>query len=316
MPESWLFPTVLLCLYGFFSNCRPLEPFLTAFLLGPDKNLTETQVINEIYPFWTYSYLVLLIPAFLATDYLRYKPLLILQAGSFIVTYAMIVKVQSVTAMQLLEFFFGLATATDIAYYSYIYSVVDQAHYQKVTGFCRSITLLGSSIGSLLGQVLVSAAQVPLQYLGIITLSFACIAFLTPWFLPMPAKSLFFHHKDLHKQENGSSASPTESEGDSLECKVPLNSEDHGGRDEKRRSGLAEVLRLLWVDFLQSYSSSTLLSWSLWWALSTCGYFQVVNYVQPLWEKILPSKEFQIYNGYVETISTLLGKSNIRMVTF
>lgn len=88
------------------------------------------------------------------------------------------------------------------------------------------------------------------------------------------------------------------------------------GRDEKRRSGLAEVLRLLWVDFLQSYSSSTLLSWSLWWALSTCGYFQVVNYVQPLWEKILPSKEFQIYNGYVETISTLLGKSNIRMVTF
>lgn len=186
------------------------------------------QVINEIYPFWTYSYLVLLIPAFLATDYLRYKPLLILQAGSFIVTYAMIVKVQSVTAMQLLEFFFGLATATDIAYYSYIYSVVDQAHYQKVTGFCRSITLLGSSIGSLLGQVLVSAAQVPLQYLGIITLSFACIAFLTPWFLPMPAKSLFFHHKDLHKQENGSSASPTESEGDSLECKVPLNSEDHG----------------------------------------------------------------------------------------
>lgn len=73
-------------------------------------------------------------------------------------------------------------------------------------------------------------------------------------------------------------------------------------------SGLAEVLRTLWEDFLQSYSCRTLLSWSIWWALSTCGYLQVVNYVQALWEKILPSQVFQIYNGYVETISTLLGK--------
>lgn len=38
------YPTILLCVYGFFSNLRPSEPFLTAFLLGPDKNLTETQV--------------------------------------------------------------------------------------------------------------------------------------------------------------------------------------------------------------------------------------------------------------------------------
>ena len=41
---SELFPTLLLCLYGFFSNLRPSEPFLTHYLLGPDKNLTETQV--------------------------------------------------------------------------------------------------------------------------------------------------------------------------------------------------------------------------------------------------------------------------------
>lgn len=39
-----LYPTLLLCVYGFFSNMRPSEPFLTAFLMGPDKNLTETEV--------------------------------------------------------------------------------------------------------------------------------------------------------------------------------------------------------------------------------------------------------------------------------
>lgn len=41
---SQLYPTILLCVYGFFSNLRPSEPFLTAFLMGPDKNLTETEV--------------------------------------------------------------------------------------------------------------------------------------------------------------------------------------------------------------------------------------------------------------------------------
>lgn len=41
---SVLRPTLLLCVYGFFSNLRPSEPFLTAYLMGPDKNLTETQV--------------------------------------------------------------------------------------------------------------------------------------------------------------------------------------------------------------------------------------------------------------------------------
>ncbi|KAF0022067.1 hypothetical protein F2P81_025680 [Scophthalmus maximus] len=40
---SVLYPTLLLCAYGFFSNLRPSEPFLTAYLMGPDKNLTEAQ---------------------------------------------------------------------------------------------------------------------------------------------------------------------------------------------------------------------------------------------------------------------------------
>ncbi|KAL7826105.1 hypothetical protein SRHO_G00338430 [Serrasalmus rhombeus] len=314
MSESWLYPTVLLCIYGFFCNLRPSEPFLTAFLMGPDKNLTETEVVNEIYPLWTYSYLILLFPVFLATDYLCYKPVLILQAASFIVTYAMLVKAQGVLAMQLLEFFFGVATATEIAYYSYIYSVVEPANYQRVTGFCRSVTLLGSAVGSLTGQLLVSVAQVPLLHLTIITLASSCLAFLAPWFLPMPSRSLFFHQKDSVPQERAA-GEPVDGrelieKSEDSECKVPLNADEgtvvlkekHGGD-----GGLMEVLKILWADFVECYSCRALLAWSVWWALSTCGYFQVINYAQALWEKILPSKEFVIYNGYVETVSTLLG---------
>ena len=35
---------------------------------------------------------------------------------------------------------------------------------------------------------------------------------------------------------------------------------------------------------------------------------QVVNYAQALWEEVLPSQHSDIYNGYVETLATLLGE--------
>ncbi|XP_070786844.1 thiamine transporter 1 [Enoplosus armatus] len=310
---SVLYPTLLLCVYGFFSNLRPSEPFLTAYLMGPDKNLTETQVVNELYPIWTYSYLVLLFPIFLATDYLCYKPVLVLQATSLVVTYVMLLKAQGLLAMQLLEFVFGLATASDVAYYSYIYSVVEPAHYQRVTGYCRSITLFGSAAGSLTGQLLLSVAKVPLLHLVAITLASAAVAFVAPWFLPMPKRSLFFHMSPGAAVERPRSSSTALMEkAEDSESKVPLNSRgvatiSRSSEAGSHKNGLLDVLRMLFDDFLQCYRCRPLLAWSLWWALATCGYFQVINYAQALWENVRPSQDYEIYNGYVETLSTLLG---------
>uniref|UniRef100_A0A670JS07 Uncharacterized protein n=1 Tax=Podarcis muralis TaxID=64176 RepID=A0A670JS07_PODMU len=77
--SEWIFPTLILCIYGFFSLMRPSEAFLTPYLAGPDKNLTIDEVTQHVFPVWTYSYLALLIPVFLITDYVRYKPVIILQ---------------------------------------------------------------------------------------------------------------------------------------------------------------------------------------------------------------------------------------------
>lgn len=46
--STWAFPTLILCLYGFFYMMKPSEPFLTPYLTGPDKNLTTDEV-------WFYS---------------------------------------------------------------------------------------------------------------------------------------------------------------------------------------------------------------------------------------------------------------------
>ncbi|XP_077466451.1 thiamine transporter 1 [Stigmatopora argus] len=308
---SVLYPTLCLCAYGLFANLRPSEPFLTAYLMSPDKNLTETQVVSEIYPIWTYSYLALLFPVFLATDYLRYKPVLVLQAASFVVTYTMLLKAQGLRAMQLLEFFFGLATASEVAYFSYIYSVVEPAHYRRVTAYCRCVTLLGSAAGSLMGQLLLTVAQVRLVHLVWATLASAVVAFVPPWFLPMPKQSLFFH-----KEPDGTTQTQCDYGGsliENVDNKAPLNNEDLSNASPSfsevttRSCGLSGVLKMLTVDFLHCYRRGPLLAWSLWWALATCGYFQVLNYAQALWENIRPSTEYDIYNGYVETLSTLLG---------
>ncbi|CAI5772992.1 thiamine transporter 1 isoform X2 [Podarcis lilfordi] len=281
---GWALPTAVLCGYGFFASLRPSEPFLTPYLLGPDKNLTETQVFNEIYPVWTYSYLVLLFPVFLATDYLRYKPVILLQGLSLIVTWFMLLYAEGLLAIQFLEFFYGLVTATEIAYYSYIYSVVDLTLYQKVTSYCRSATLVGFTVGSVSGQILVSVFDWPLFNLNVISLTAVSVAFAMAWFLPMPQKSLFFHHRQSSTQEE--------------------------------RVDIVKVIKELWQDFLLCYSSRPLLCWSVWWALSTCGYFQVINYAQGLWEKVLPSQTSPIYNGGVEAVSTLLGAVAVFVVGY
>lgn len=45
---GWIYPTAILCLYGFFANCRPAEPFLTPYLVGP-KNISEDVVSGWLY---------------------------------------------------------------------------------------------------------------------------------------------------------------------------------------------------------------------------------------------------------------------------
>lgn len=206
-------------------------------------------MFNEIYPVWTYSYLILLFPVFLATDYLRYKPVIILQGLSLLVTWFMLLYAQGTLAIQFLEFFYGISTATEIAYYSYIYSMVDPGVYQKVTSYCRTATLTGFTVGSVTGQVLVSVAGWSLFSLNVISLISVSIAFSTAWFLPMPMKSLFFHQNLLDCKESkrvGTGRRGNQQYGDlegaakseEIEAQVPLNTDAHNAEGQVKISTL------------------------------------------------------------------------------
>ncbi|NXH97964.1 S19A3 protein, partial [Pachycephala philippinensis] len=313
--NTWTFPTLILCLYGFFYMMKPSEPFLTPYLTGPDKNLTTDEVTNQIFPVWTYSYLALLFPVFLLTDYARYKPVLLLQGISLIVTWLLLLFAHGLVATQVVEFFYGMVTATEVAYYAYIYSVVSTQHYQRVTSYCRSVTLVAATVAAVLGQLLVSLAHVSYFYLNAITLASVALAFLCSLFLPMPQRSMFFHRKDASEPLPG--ADKGEAAGG---CHRPSSRQEEQSPDPAARapspqpqagnagphSHMLSVLLQLGKDLRDCYSSRKLLYWSLWWALATAGFNQVVNYVQVLWDFRAPSHSSAVYNGAVEAIATFL----------
>ena len=64
--------SLTLCSIGFWKEFRPTTPFLTPYLMTA-KNLSDETLYSQVYPFWTYSYTLVLIPVFILTDLLRYK---------------------------------------------------------------------------------------------------------------------------------------------------------------------------------------------------------------------------------------------------
>ncbi|XP_042342298.1 solute carrier family 19 member 3b [Plectropomus leopardus] len=310
--STWAYPTAVLSLYGFFANCRVAEPFLTPYLIGPHKNISEEVVTNYLFPIWTYSYLAFLFPVFLLTDFLRHKPLIVVQ-GLFLVTnYILLCFVPGLPAMIFLQVNYAVVTSTEVAYFSYIYSLIPVENYQRATGYLRSAMLAGYTFGASLGQVLISLAGVDYFYINAITLGTVSMAFLISFWLPMPQRSLFFKGKKaagvgLQSQQGG----PLGADGPVMDKddvgSVKEKMEHNGSAGWCSRENAASAGHLLWQSFRESYSSRNLIYWSLWWALATAGYVQVFNYIQLMWDHIEPSATSSIYNGGVEAACSLVG---------
>ncbi|XP_028429786.1 solute carrier family 19 member 3b [Perca flavescens] len=289
--SSWAYPTAVLSLYGFFANCRVAEPFLTPYLIGPHKNISGEVVTNYLFPIWTYSYLAFLFPVFLLTDFLRHKPLIVVQ-GLFLVTnYILLCFAPGLPAMIFLQINYAVVTSTEVAYFSYIYSVIPVENYQRATGYLRSAMLTGYTFGASLGQALVSLAGVDYFYINAITLGMVSMAFLISFWLPMPQRSLFF--KGIKTEAVGSQSQQKGPLGvDVPEEPVVAGDEAGSGREKMEHNGSAG-----W----------DLIYWSVWWALATAGYVQVFNYTQLMWDHIEPSASSSIYNGGVEAVCSLVG---------
>lgn len=80
---------------------------------------------------------------------------------------------------------------------------------------------------------------------------------------------------------------------------------------KSKREWLKHAFKLIWKDLIAAYTNTTIIKWSIWWALATCGFYQVLNYTQLLWEEIIAETGQELYNGGVEAAYTIIGITRI-----
>ncbi|KAG4067750.1 hypothetical protein HA402_005522 [Bradysia odoriphaga] len=298
--ETWMRISLLLCVYGFFREFRPSDSFLTVFLSGEWRNVTAEDVTKEVYPYATYSYLSQLVVAFLITDMLRYKPLIVVSACFGIVIWIMLLWTKSLGALQTVEVFYGTYMATEVAYYTYIYAKVERDKYQQVTGFTKAAVLCARFLAGVVAQLLVSFHLMDLRELNYISLGSQIISLAWALSLPAVGGSMYFHTPTENHLPRNSSVPITLSRA--------INPTDNRifTQDGINWMKFRRAWRLLWNHFTISYSNPVVIQWSFWWALAMCGFMQVQLYIQFLWQQINPDHA-NIYNGAVEALLTILG---------
>ncbi|CAD5205861.1 unnamed protein product [Bursaphelenchus okinawaensis] len=280
MADSRTLTVVLVVLYGILKEFRPSTPFLTPFLEGPDKNLTNEELYGQVYPYWTYSYLVFLIPIFIITDLLKYKPVVVIEAAALTTTWALLVFGNTVWQMQIMQIAFGLATSAEIAYYSYLYAVVDKRNFKKVTAYIRSAVMLGKFFGYTVAQTIVSLEIGSYLLLNQITLGSVTVTLIISLFLQF--------HKTPDNTRIADSVHPN----------------DADFHEARTQNTVPRISTNLISELLEAFRDPTVLSWSIWWALASCGMFQVQNYSQSLWAPMQKDGQF-MGNGLMECVTTL-----------
>lgn len=302
-PRKWKWAVIFLCFFGFMSSIKPGEPFITPYLLSSEKNFTREQVTNEITPVLTYSYMVVLVPAFLLTDLLRYKPVLIIQGVSQVVIWLILLLGTTLLEMQFMEFFYGITMACRVAYSSYIFSLVSPVLYQRVAGYSRSSVLLGVFTSSVLGQLCLSVGNITYYSLSAISLGFVSFGLLLAMCLPWPKRSLFFNR--TRSQERKDEAA-VKSELDKMNPKESALSPAAAASCSASRWQDSVLVQML-LEVKNVVKRPNLRLWSLWWVFNSTGYYLVLFYVHILWNEVqLANEKKLVYNGGVEAASTLL----------
>ncbi|XP_028325326.1 folate transporter 1 [Gouania willdenowi] len=294
-PRKWKWAVIFLCFYGFMGSIKPGESFITPYLLSSDKNFTRKEVTNEITPVLTYSYMVMLVPAFLLTDLLRYKPVLIIQSMSHVVIWVILLLGDTLLQMQLMEFFYGITMACRVAYSSYIFSLVSPALYQRVAGYSRTSVLLGVFTSSVLGQLCYSVGKVSFYMLNAISLGFVSFGLLLSLVLPWPKRSLFFNRtKQQEQRELNVVVAKTELDKMNMAA---------GGSPSPPSTWKHTVLVEMLMELKNVLKRPNMRLWCLWWVFNSTGYYLVLFNVHILWNQIYNKN---VYNGGVEAASTLL----------
>ncbi|XP_050425167.1 thiamine transporter 2-like [Adelges cooleyi] len=315
--KEWKKISLFVCVFAFVREFRPIEPFYAAYLTSPAINITLIEVSRDVYSVGAYSCFVLIIIVFLITDYLRYKPVLIVDGLCGMITYFNIIGSPGILRMQIGQVFYGFFFSSEVAYFGYLYAMTeDKRYYQRITGQARAACLSGKFISSLLAQSL-SLINGSVPFVELVYMSAFGMFFSTIWAFIMPSvkHSIYFHAADIESTTQTSSAIVYSPKGIESETVKAIKSAYQEKKEavkqcDIKKGNFRKALARLWNDFKNSYSDPYVVKLCFWWALAYGAYVQVYTYINVLYTYTLDlnnDSEFTLYNGAAESLNTLIG---------
>ncbi|KAL5233325.1 hypothetical protein ACI65C_000735 [Semiaphis heraclei] len=297
--DHWKFITVMVTVFTFTVEIRPMDSFLTAYLTSPSVNATLKEVSDVLTPLRIYFGVIGSFLVFLSSDYLRYKPVMIFNGILGMAAYANLINSPTTFRIMVTEVCLSLFACIEMAYYGYLYSKIeDKEHYQIATGFAKSGMLSGTCVGGLLGQLVVYFNDRNYSVLPYYSLAF--VTFATAWacFLPSVGNSkTFVHARDVRGKvfSNATIRDPGISKYSSTE------------KFDTPNIVQSEIQFNHFCDFRHSYADRTVLMWSIWYVIAMAAFTQTNLYVNILYTYIVDESNDKhiLLNGVVDCLATM-----------
>ena len=302
----WVAITVILCIYGMLKEFKPIEPFL--FRYQQNYLNISGEILNaEVYPYWTYSYLIMLIPALLLTDILLYKPILMIQSISYISVWLTLIYGRSVFSQQIGQVLYGISTATDVAYFAYIYVKVERKHYAIVTVLTRAALEAGKCLSYILSQLIILKEwgdYLTLNYISLVSLF--CTFFFAASLPFVGWRAVVSRAFSESKVEESTATINSLAESSQISIKNIKSNEKNSLKINSYSEFVVGHVKNFLNDICLIFFDSHVRKWALWWALTTCGSLQIGNYIQTLWGEVQKNvHNSKVYNGFVEGLIPL-----------
>ncbi|KAE9548151.1 hypothetical protein FO519_008639 [Halicephalobus sp. NKZ332] len=288
------FLPALLVLYSVVKEFKIGTPFLykyqTEFL-----NYTSETLNGEIYPYFTYTYLLAIVPIFLFTDILLYKPVMYLEIVAQFIYRFTLVFTDSLFSQQLGQAMYAISDASDVAFCSYIYGKFEKNQYEKLTSWTRAAKMASKTGAHFLAQFIILTHIGNYETLNEIAFYVACTTFFFCFIMPR-----------IKWKHLVTKISIEESKG-SREPQYPLPA-----------SFLEYALyrlRNMKSDFVETYSNSFIRKWSLWWAMTTCMSLQVALYAQSLYGEVQVGNDTPL-NAFADAAYTFISAVFILLTNY
>uniref|UniRef100_A0A914PFU6 Uncharacterized protein n=1 Tax=Panagrolaimus davidi TaxID=227884 RepID=A0A914PFU6_9BILA len=177
---------------------------------------------------------------------------------------------------------YGIASASEIAFFSYIYGKLEKNQYQRLTSWTRAGTMAGRTGGYVVAQILILTGTGTYVFLNQVAFSFSCLALVFCFLMPRVNWRKLIERIRVEQESEKSRAK-------SSHTPLPTSYKQY----------VIYRLGKLRSDFVKVYSNPFICKWSFWWAITTCMSLQISLYSQTLFGQAQGANDIPL-NGFAD----------------